>query len=442
MKKIYTLALSLATLSQMNAQVVFSSSFELWGVTGVPADWMGSKTTLESDSIAQITSGVQYGSNAVQLINKDASQHKRFTTQPVHTDSATTYDVKMWVKGAGDVRMTLFDNRTSGSGYATYSAYSTVSSTTWQMLTFSFTSVNTYDSSQFVISMKSTMAPDQLQIDSFVVSVGTTASVALKDIYDIQYTTAGTGDSPLKDSTVMVTGIVTAVKGSGYYLQDAWAAWSGIYVYDPANTPARGDSITIVATVDEYFNATQLENVTSFTNHASGKSTLPINVSTFGAGGENNEGVLVSVSGVCTDDDIANNFGMWKVNDSSGEVLVDDQLFAYTPVLNNSYDVTGVVDYSFSEYKILPRDANDVNVSTGIASITMNEVRFYPNPVKNTLTIENANNVMVRIFSVLGEEVFASVINQTIDMSSFENGVYVVEVSMNNVVSRKQVIKN
>jgi hypothetical protein len=39
-------------------------------------------------------------------------------------------------------------------------------------------------------------------------------------IYAIQYTTDPSGDSPLKDQAVTTEGVVTAVFGSGYFIQD------------------------------------------------------------------------------------------------------------------------------------------------------------------------------------------------------------------------------
>lgn len=440
MKKLYALCVSLATVVSVEAQVVFSSSFENWS-GGAPIDWVGSKTTLEDDSIIQITSGTMYGSNAVQLVNTE-STHKRFTTEMLHTDSGSTYNIKMWAKGSGHVRTTIYDGRSSAFGYASYSTYDTLVSSPWQMLTYSFLCTHTFDSSQFVISVRSTMG-NHIQVDSFVVSVDTnSAPSSLTPIYDIQYTTDLTGNSPLKDSLVSVTGIVTAVKSSGYYIQDDEAAWSGVFVYDNTNIPMVGDSITISGEVVEYNNLTELSYITDYSNHGAVSPLMPITVATSDVNSENYEGVLVKILGTCTDANTAANFGMWKVNDGSGDALVDDQIFDYVPNLNDDYAVTGVVDFSFSEYKVLPRDANDVTEITGVNEVQVSELVIYPNPVQNVLTIKTDGNAKVTLFNTLGNVVYTGSRVRTLDMSAYENGMYILEVQSNNTIVRRAFVKN
>lgn len=443
MKKLYALFFTMMAIASLEAQVVvFSSSFENWS-GGAPIDWVGSKTNLESDSILQISSGTMYGSNAVQLINTE-STHKRFTTELVQVDSGSTYHVTMWVKGNGVIRSTIYDGRSTASGYASYSPFDTINTSSWTMRATSFLCTHTFDSAQFVISVRGTMGTAHIQVDSFVVSVdtGNTAPSTLTPIYDIQYTTDLTGDSPLKDSLVSVTGVITALKSNGYYLQDDEAAWSGIFVYDVTNSPAINDSITISGKVAEYYNATQLGFITSYTNHGSVSPVMPVSIATSDINTENYEGVLVKIMGTCTDANTAANFGMWKVNDGSTDALVDDQLFAYIPNLNDDYMVTGVVDYSFSEYKVLPRDANDVAVITGIEDVQASDLLVYPNPVQNNLTIKTDGNAKVILFNALGHVVYSANRVRMIDMSTYENGMYFLEIQLNNKTVRRALIKN
>jgi hypothetical protein len=186
-------------------------------------------------------------------------------------------------------------------------------------------------------------------------------------IYDIQYTIDVSGNSPLMDQTVITTGFVTAVFEDKFWLQDITGAWNGVYVYYTTTPgPARGDSVMVSGTVVEYNNLTEIGTVTNMTVLTSG-NTLPAAdaISTVSIGDEDYEGVLVTVTGTCTNPDAG--YGMWEVNDGSGAVAMDDLLYAYTPVLGNSYTITGVVDYSFDEWKILPRDDNDI-VNNGVST--------------------------------------------------------------------------
>ena len=96
----------------------------------------------------------------------------------------------------------------------------------------------------------------------------TVQDIPLTKIYSIQYTTAPSGDSPLKLQQVRTKGVVTAVKtGSttfNMWLQDSAKAWNGVYVYGVNNslgTIAQGDSVEVIGTVDEYNNLTEIKSV-------------------------------------------------------------------------------------------------------------------------------------------------------------------------------------
>ena len=189
-------------------------------------------------------------------------------------------------------------------------------------------------------------------------------------IYDIQYTTDPSGNSPLLDSTVTTVGIVTATDGSSkHFLQDGAGAWNGIYIYDSGNTYTVGDEISITAEVNEYYNQTQLYNVDTVIVASSG-NTLPAPelLTTYVVSSEEAyEGVLVKVmNATCVD--TANSYGEWEVDDGSGPCVADDIFYGFSPTLGTAYDVAGPVAYTYGAYKIEPRDASDiVEAGTGPA---------------------------------------------------------------------------
>ena len=79
-------------------------------------------------------------------------------------------------------------------------------------------------------------------------------------IYDIQYTTNPSGDSPLVGEIITVTGIVTYTELSGYVISEpSGGAWTGVYVYDRYHRPDKGDQLHIEALVDEYHNLTEIK---------------------------------------------------------------------------------------------------------------------------------------------------------------------------------------
>ncbi|MFO7791122.1 MAG: hypothetical protein R6V32_11180, partial [Bacteroidales bacterium] len=201
---------------------------------------------------------------------------------------------------------------------------------------------------------------------SFTVNLSGTTS-----IYDIQYTEDASGDSPMVDQEVTISGIVTAVDGDNFWIQDAPGAWNGIYVYyAQSGGPAIGDSVTATGTVEEYYDVTQISSVTDMTVISNGHTPSVAEITTDQANGEGFESVLVQVEG--TNNGPVDDYGQWPVNDGSGNILIDDELFSYTPTEGNDYRVTGVTTYSFSEWKIWPRDSADVEdlgVSTDPAVI-------------------------------------------------------------------------
>ena len=193
-------------------------------------------------------------------------------------------------------------------------------------------------------------------------------------ISDIQYTEdqgAYCYETDISGEEVTVSGIVTHVKPGDYpnfFIQDPDdSLWSGIYVYDTSVNPSVGDDITLTASVNEFYSLTQLIDVTSFSINSTNNNIDPllINASDLGIdcslSGEQYESMLVSIQDVSFDS--VDEFGNWTVSDPSGSTMIDDYYFDGTfPAINagDSYDcVTGVVSYSYSEFKIYPRNMND-----------------------------------------------------------------------------------
>ncbi len=196
-------------------------------------------------------------------------------------------------------------------------------------------------------------------------------------IYDVQYNETDQGPagecfpSPFNGLQVMVEGIVTAVKpglSPYFWLQSPdKGLWSGVYCYDVSVSPFPGDRVSIIAEVDEYYGLTELKNF-SYSEILSSGNPLPaiVDIETGDlAGGCNSwseayEGMLVRVLDVIVTQE-TNTYGEWYVDDGSGQCQVDDDLFHHEPTMGDTFAaIIGVVDYSFDEYEIIPRDAGDI----------------------------------------------------------------------------------
>lgn len=78
-------------------------------------------------------------------------------------------------------------------------------------------------------------------------------------------------------------------------------------------------------------------------------------------------------------------------------------------------------------------------------SYEISNAKMYPNPTKNSFTVESKMNIQqVSVYNVLGQEVISSYpnsISATIDLSSFTNGVYFVKTNVEGIIETSKVIK-
>lgn len=163
-----------------------------------------------------------------------------------------------------------------------------------------------------------------------------------QSIYQIQGQAAA---SPYLGQAVSTSGIVTGVHAAGYFIQEESLEWSGIYVFDSVNTPDVGDEIELTATVEEYFEFTELKTVTAYTVLSSGNELpAPILLSTNEVIDEAYESVLVRVqNAICTNNNLG--FGEYQVNDGTGACMGDDLLFPHTLDNGITYNLTGPLYY-------------------------------------------------------------------------------------------------
>ena len=231
------------------------------------------------------------------------------------------------------------------------------------------------------------------------VTVTEAAATSITTIYAIQGQVAV---SPYDAMVVTTNGIVTATSTNGYWLQDGAGAWNGIYVYDAINTPAIGDDITIEGEVAEYYELTQMKNLVTFTVNSQGNTVPTAEVITTAACNEEMyEGVLVQVvDATCITADAG--YGMWTINNganASDSAQTDDVMFHFEPTLNEKYNVTGVMYYSFNAYKLLPRDTADVELITA--------------PEANILTFSFAEQANPAVIDPAAGTVVIKVVNGT-----------------------------
>ena len=87
-----------------------------------------------------------------------------------------------------------------------------------------------------------------------------------------------------------------------------------------------------------------------------------------------------------------------------------------------------------------PNQHNSENLDVEI--IELNTIKINPNPVSNLLYISGqSEKYNIEIFTLTGQKLFQDYDTSIIDMSVYENGVYLIRISDQNSTWTKQVIK-
>ena len=314
------------------------------------------------------------------------------------------------------------DNTTWGSwtpsGDVDLSSY--ISSTTYIAYEYlgSANSGSTWEIDNIKINEGSTPPPPPPGVDSI-------------SIYDIQFNNNSNGASNYEGSQIYTGGIVYAVRDdSSFYIASGSGPWTGVYVYSNDYLLNEGDSVTLTAEVDEYYELTELKNVNNLTVISSGNTPIINNCSTGAASSEEFEGCLIEVVNANCNNDNAG-FGEWIVNDGTGDVIIDDFFYVFVPNLNTNYNVKGALTYSYGAYKLLPRNSNDVSVFVSILDNNNEVVKLYPNPLNQTnLNINLENNSIVSLFDLSGQLIKTYQLksgNNSLNLDFLNKGLYIIK---------------
>ncbi len=456
MKKLYTILGSAFLLGSMNAQVYLGKDFEDQDIhTGGFTDQVIVGT---SDWFAASYSGNNFAKMSNYNGTSNAVSETWYITPAIDLTSATSPifsfasaanfngdDIEVYTSIDFDGTS---DPNTQGTWVQLSPALSTGNNYDWVNsgeIAVPNTSATTYfafkytggatDGKTWEIDSVFVAEAGETFVSTIVVAPPSTVSV-----YDIQNST---GASPYEGQNVSTGGIVTHVRDDGnYYIKSGNGPFSGIYVFDASNTVAPGDSVTFSATVDEFYDLTELKNISNFVNVSSGNFFFSNPITTAQILTEEYEGVLVSVCGQATSEE--GQYQDWTINDGSGNGNVDNYAADYhpggtnitPPVIGNSYEVKGIVDYSYSEFKILPRSAADVaQTAQCVVSVNENEVVYnvYPNPTNNTLNIDVEGNHTATIVDINGRVLNTMVVNgfTSINVANLANGVYFINLDGN-----------
>ncbi len=313
-------------------------------------------------------------------------------------------------------------------------------------------------------------------------------------IQDVQYSPFGGGWSAFNNFRVTVSGVVTAdtsdIPGFGstptrVYIQNGSTPWSGIWVGGlEALSLQKGDNVTINnAKVVENFSVTRLDSMDNIIiNSANNPIPAPISVTTAeigtGFGGvfhESLESVLIRYTNPEVADsnaDPTGNYGEIFVSDGSGNTRVELQDGNHQ--YNNAWEpnlpgitlkdgdkftgLKGVLYFSFSNYKLVPRKDDDfegftpVSIKDGLNPQSFSLSQNYPNPFNPATSIQYSvavsGMVQLDIYNVLGQKV-KTLVNQYQDAGSYRiifnasdltSGMYIYQLRSNDQTLSKKML--
>jgi hypothetical protein len=310
----------------------------------------------------------------------------------------------------------------------------------------------------------------------------------------------------------IVTADTTDIQGDGantspaVYMQNGTGAWSGIKI---AGTETllrrRGDDITVTGTVGENFSVTEISGLNSPSNitvHSTG-NTVPgasiLQTTTVGrlssgtVQAEQWEGVLIAYEDLLVTRENADgqpgpdqgtggsrNFGEMYVADAvtmdSTRVEFQDGTHSYhnfwavgMDTMSNlirvrngdTFDeLRGILFFSFGNYKLIPRKNDDFigHVMDAEYEIELPQKyslsQNYPNPFNPSTKINYSlpveENVTLKIFNVLGQEVKTLISNEmvsagrhtvTFNASSLPSGIYIYRLQAGDYsISKKMIL--
>lgn len=271
-----------------------------------------------------------------------------------------------------------------------------------------------------------------------------TETMRTPTIKDIQ---GETDQSPLVGEMVHIMGTVSAVApGEGFFMQDANAAWSGIWVeFSDASYEGIqiGNGVSVVGEVAEVANVTSI--VSDVVEFIPPMLTLaPVMVSPSDLEAEMYESVLVKVEGALASAADAGN-GEWTISHAAGNMAtVNDWLYNSMPVEGHYFDVAGIVNARLDNFKLEPRMESDVKdlTLTSVNPVEANTFKVYPNPFNDRITIDNYDKLTrVVVSNIAGQRVIdIEYPTREIRTANLVSGIYVISLYTENGVAKSERI--
>lgn len=457
--------------SQAPLTPVLVDGFESWNGTPLnPTTWMAApSTTISPDSVMQVVTTntlypVQSGTYSCKLLNVSPTFSAIGFNSPSNTMAGMGYQISYYARGKGTIASGVTDGTSNTANDVSANSVN-IKGPKWHHVIQSVIAPANTSAAQFYLKVRSTGTYTNssganivgIDVDSFVVQ--SYAPLANVSLYNIQFTTSASGNSPFYGQYIGKTGgIVTAITSTSsgqpyaYYLQNSFnSTWAAILVYDNTNAAnvQIGDSVTVQAEVDEFYGMTQLQQVGNFARYSNSNPIPPAIITTQQVNQEMYESTLVGVNNAACQSYTASS-GQWKAADvSTVPVVIDNRtMYSYTPTVGNTYCLEGPVNYEITAFNIVPRMASDENPGPCSVSIENfsagNSASVFPNPFSDILNIKLAQqiqNATLICSDILGKEVERFIFSgSTLQINSLNipKGIYFLQIQS---AENTQIIK-
>jgi len=225
-------------------------------------------------------------------------------------------------------------------------------------------------------------------------------------------------------------------------------------------SPVVGDSVELRGTVLQFNGLTHFA-VDSVSKISSGIQIPPVIVTSLD---ENTESGLVTINGYALVDstkwDTTGANGSFEVKATNTTDTISLKIVSGTDLYNNTskpphnFNVTGIGSQDdptspyFSDYYLIPRNISDFAHNSGIApqNLLNGQIEVYPNPASESIYITAGFNITeIQVTDMVGKVLYSQIAvaakTSKVDLSSFEQGIYLVKVYNGSSYGITKIVK-
>ena len=264
-----------------------------------------------------------------------------------------------------------------------------------------------------------------------------------------------TRDGERAELNGVVHGINLRSTGLQFFIIDATN--TGIAVFAGSENfgylVSQGDDITIKGELSQFNGLAQIFPDEITLNSMDNDLVDPLMVSTLG---EFTEGSLVTINAInlademdWMDDGSSFNIGVVTPDEDTLTVRIDDltdlagmplsmiSFPAFITGIGSQFDTSEPYD---SGYQVLPRNILDIVTYLSVENIYEGEIKIYPNPAIDVLTIDTQDRIeSIQVFDLTGKEVIRSGATSRLDISNLNTGMYTMMIQIEDKIHIEKI---